>query len=62
LKLDTGIDAFTKSENMRAEPFKARFIPRSKDIAEIILQEATRARKELTVFDGETRLTMENVP
>ncbi|KAI1610624.1 cytochrome P450 [Exophiala viscosa] len=62
LKLDTSIDAFTKSENMRAEPFKARFIPRSKDIAEIILKEATRASKELTVFDGETRLTMENVP
>ena len=55
------IFAFTKSENMRPEPFKARFIPRSKEIAQIIPDEASRARKELCVFDGETRLTMENV-
>jgi hypothetical protein len=60
VKLDTF--AYTKSENMRPEPFKARFIPRSKGIAGIIQSEATRARKELCSFDGETRLTMENVP
>ncbi|KAK5277026.1 hypothetical protein LTR40_010890, partial [Exophiala xenobiotica] len=62
LQLDTSIDAFTKSENMRPEPFKARFIPRSKEVEQILRDEATRARRELTVFDGETRLTMENVP
>ncbi len=47
---------------MRPEPFKARFIPRSKEVERMIRDEATRARRELTVFDGETRLTMENVP
>ncbi|KAL6241453.1 hypothetical protein RBB50_011717 [Rhinocladiella similis] len=62
VKLDTSIDGFTKSENMRPEPFRARFIPRTKGIEQIIRTEATRARKELTAFDGETRLTMENVP
>ncbi|OQU96502.1 hypothetical protein CLAIMM_02577 [Cladophialophora immunda] len=59
VKLD--IFAYTKSENMRPEPFKARFIPRSKGIESIIRSEATRARKELCAYDGETRLTMENV-
>ncbi|KIX01994.1 uncharacterized protein Z518_07933 [Rhinocladiella mackenziei CBS 650.93] len=56
------IFAYTKSENMRPEPFKARFLPRSREIEQIIREEATRARKELTVFDGETRLTLDNVP
>jgi len=44
-KLD--IFAYTKSENMRPEPFNARFIPRSKNIEDLIRSEATRARKEL---------------
>jgi hypothetical protein len=47
---------------MRPEPFKARFIPRSKETEQIIRDEASRSRKKLCVFDGETRLTMENVP
>ncbi|EXJ63763.1 hypothetical protein A1O7_00098 [Cladophialophora yegresii CBS 114405] len=59
VKLD--IFAYTKSENMRPEPFKARFIPRTKGIEQILRQEAARARKELCAYDGETRLTMENV-
>lgn len=46
---------------MRPEPFKARFIPRTKGVEQILRQEATRARKELCAYDGETRLTMENV-
>jgi len=60
VKLD--IFNYTKSENMRPEPFKARFIPRSKSIEQILRLEAVQARKELCVYDGETRLTMENVP
>ena len=60
MKLD--IFNYTKSENMRPEPFKARFIPRSQGIENILRQEATRARKELCAYDGETRLTLENVP
>ncbi|KAL2402864.1 Cytochrome P450 monooxygenase [Exophiala dermatitidis] len=60
VKLD--IYAYTKSENTRPEPFKARFIPRTKGIEDIIRREAARAQKELSVYDGETKLTLENVP
>ncbi len=59
VKLD--IFAFTDSENMRPEPFKARFTPRSADIAEIISREAAEAREELRRYDGQSRLTMEDV-
>ncbi|KAK5049950.1 hypothetical protein LTR84_004069 [Exophiala bonariae] len=59
VKLD--IFAYTKSENMRPEPFKARFTPRTPRIAEIIVEEARQAREALRVYDGETKLTLENV-
>ena len=59
IKLD--IFAYTKSENMRPEPFKARFIPRTKRIEDILRQEASRAREELRAYDGETKLRLENV-
>ncbi|KAL3473182.1 cytochrome P450, partial [Aspergillus californicus] len=55
-KLD--IFAFTESENIRPEPFRARFFPRSKTIPEIILQEAAEARENLKSFDGTTQVTM----
>jgi cytochrome P450 len=55
------IFAYTKSENMRPEPFKARFIPRSRDIERILRAEAARAREELRPYDGESKLTMESV-
>ena len=55
------IFAYTKSENMRPEPFRARFIPRSEKIAVLIREEAGVARDELRVYDGETKLTLENV-
>lgn len=55
------IFAFTKSENIRPEPFRARFTPRSKAIAEIIRKDAASAREELRVFDGETTITMDDV-
>ncbi|KAL1870114.1 hypothetical protein Plec18167_007632 [Paecilomyces lecythidis] len=55
------IFAYTDSENMRPEPFKARFVPRSEKHAQIILDEAGKAREALHAYDGETKLTMENV-
>ncbi|KAL6399474.1 uncharacterized protein AUP68_18022 [Ilyonectria robusta] len=57
-KLD--IFAYTESENTRPEPFKAQFIPRSDTIREIILSEASAAREALRIYDGETKLTMED--
>ncbi|KAF2459481.1 cytochrome P450 [Lineolata rhizophorae] len=55
------IFAYTKSENMRPEKFKARFIPRSEKIAELIRSEATAALEDLGSFAGETKVTMQSV-
>lgn len=55
------IMAYTKSENMRPEPFKARFIPRGEGIEKILRREAKRAREELRAYDGETNLRLEDV-
>ncbi|EXJ76362.1 uncharacterized protein A1O5_00870 [Cladophialophora psammophila CBS 110553] len=60
VKLD--IFAYTESENMRPEPFKARFLPRSEKHAALVLDAARQAREELRVYDGETKLTLQNVP
>ncbi|KAH7092442.1 cytochrome P450 [Paraphoma chrysanthemicola] len=58
VKLD--IFAYTESENMRPEPFRARFIPRSDKIRKLLLDEAAEAREALRVYDGETRVSMED--
>ncbi|KAJ6198610.1 cytochrome P450 [Bipolaris maydis] len=57
VKLD--IFAYTKSENMRPEPFKVRFVPRSDRIKEVMLSEAAEAREALRCYDGETKVTVE---
>ncbi|KAL1631888.1 hypothetical protein SLS56_004250 [Neofusicoccum ribis] len=59
VKLD--IFAYSASENMRPLPFKARFTPRSEQIAELLRSEAAEARERLRKYDGETELTMESV-
>ncbi|KUJ23936.1 cytochrome P450 [Mollisia scopiformis] len=58
VKLD--IFAYTDCENMRPEPFRARFTPRSDKIKHAIMEEAKIAREELRVYDGETKLTLED--
>ncbi|KAE8313537.1 cytochrome P450 [Aspergillus transmontanensis] len=55
-KLD--IFAFTESENIRPEAFRARFIPRSEARPGIIMREATVAREDLKDLDGETNAEM----
>ncbi|KXJ87804.1 cytochrome P450 [Microdochium bolleyi] len=57
-KLD--IFAYTESENTRPEKFRARFLPRTEKIRDLILEEATAARENLRVYDGETKLRMED--
>ena len=54
------IFAYTDSENMRPEPFRVRFIPRSDEIRRLLLDEAVVAREALRPYDGETRVTMED--
>lgn len=45
---------------MRPEPFKARFIPRSENITNLVLEEAAYAREDLRKYDGETTVSMED--
>ncbi|KAF7189160.1 Cytochrome P450 monooxygenase [Pseudocercospora fuligena] len=56
VKLD--IFAYTASENQRPEPFKARFIPRTPEIRDLILKEAESARVQLAKYDGETKVRL----
>lgn len=58
LKLD--IFAYTESENTRPKSFKAQFVPRSQKIRELIDTEAEAARDALRIYDGETKLSMED--
>lgn len=39
---------------MRPEPFKARFIPRSEKVVELLHREATTARDNLRIYDDDT--------
>ena len=56
VKLD--IFAYTASENQRPQPFKARFVPRTPEIRDLILKEAENARVELAKYDGETKVRL----
>lgn len=53
------IFAYGESENMRPEPFNARFIPRSDQHRTRVLEGAETAREFLKQFDGETKVKME---
>lgn len=57
VKLD--IFAYTNSENMRPEPFRVRFNPRSHAIKARLLSEAKTARDALRIYDGETKISFE---
>lgn len=53
------IFAYSKSENIRPLPFKARFTPRSQAIRDLVMEEATTARNALRIYDGETKVTVD---
>jgi hypothetical protein len=53
------IFAYGESENMRPEPFRARFTPRSPERRKAILMEADKARGILQPFEGETKVVLE---
>lgn len=52
--MELDIFAYSDSENMRPLPFKARFLPRSDKITQIIEADAKTAREDLRRYDGET--------
>ncbi|ETN38728.1 uncharacterized protein HMPREF1541_06766 [Cyphellophora europaea CBS 101466] len=58
-EVNLDIFAYSESENIRPLPFTARFIPRSEAIRELIVDEAAAARNALRVYDGETKVTVE---
>ncbi|PVH70571.1 cytochrome P450 [Cadophora sp. DSE1049] len=51
--------AYTDNENTQPLPFKARFIPRSEKIRNLIEEEAVMARERLTAWDGKSNVTVE---
>ncbi|CAI6339861.1 unnamed protein product [Periconia digitata] len=58
VKLD--IFAYTNTENMRPEPFKVRFVPRTPELEEMVISEAADAREELRIYDRETKVKMKD--
>lgn len=58
VKLD--IFAYTNTENMRPEPFKVRFTPRTPEIGAMLLSEASTARDDLRIYDWETKVTVKD--
>lgn len=55
------IFAYGESENMRPEPFRARFIPRTQERREFILREADGAEEFLRQYEGDTKVRMEDL-
>lgn len=58
-EIPVDIFAYGESENMRPEPFKARFIPRSERHKEIIVGAEREARDFLRQFETESKVEME---
>jgi len=57
-EIPVDIFAYTDGENMRPQPFRARFIPRNQQIRKTMEREATEARERLRKWDGETKLNV----
>lgn len=57
MKLD--MRAYTDNENTQPLPFKARFIPRTEKIRNLIEEEAVTARERLSEWDGKSAVTVE---
>jgi hypothetical protein len=50
------IFAYTDGENMRPQPFKARFIPRNEEIRRTLEREAREAEARLSKWNGTTKV------
>lgn len=58
-EVELDIFAYTSAENTRPRPFRARFIPRSEKIKQVLMAEVGVARNNLRKWDGETKYTVE---
>ncbi|RDL29910.1 putative cytochrome P450 [Venustampulla echinocandica] len=54
-EIPVDIFAYTNGLNIRPEPFKCRFIPRSAEIRATIKREGEEALERLSIYDGETK-------
>ncbi|KUJ09438.1 putative cytochrome P450 [Mollisia scopiformis] len=54
-EIPVDIFAYTNGLNMRPEPFKCQFIPRSLEIRATVEREGEEAEQRLSVYDGETK-------
>ncbi|KAJ9636453.1 hypothetical protein H2204_005286 [Knufia peltigerae] len=51
--------AYTDNENTQPLPFKAQFIARNEEIKAHICREAEEGRERLRIYDGETKVTLD---
>jgi hypothetical protein len=51
---------YDDASTSRPKPFRVEFKPRFPGVENIIRTEAKRALKELEVYNGETKVTMDN--
>jgi hypothetical protein len=54
------IFAYTDGENMRPQPFRARFIPRNETIKKVLETEAMEAEARLSHWQGETKIKVDD--
>jgi hypothetical protein len=54
------IFAYTDGENMRPQPFRARFIPRNDHVRNTFEKGAREAANRLIKYDGETNVRLQD--
>jgi hypothetical protein len=54
------IFAYTDGENMRPQPFRARFIPRNDQVRNNFEKGAMEAANRLRKYDGETKVRLQD--
>jgi hypothetical protein len=54
------IFAYTDGENMRPQPFQARFIPRNERVLKALERESLEAKDRLRRWDGETKVNIKD--
>lgn len=59
-EIPVDIFAYTDGENMRPQPFRARFIPRNERVLKALEREAAEAKDRLRRWDGETKVNIKD--
>ena len=59
-EIPVDIFAYTDGENMRPQPFRARFLPRNERVLRALEREAAEAKDRLKRWDGETKVNIKD--